>query len=613
MSTPFPLEERAQETTPEPMFDPMNAGPRWYSGMGFNEDTAYMGPLYRLAEAGGSGAAKGMSVLNGLWGKEYALLGHVPGLEDFSKEMVKETGEAQQDFRGMVHQMTPDAATTGSALRVLHGVGEGGYLLAVGTLTGNPLSAAAAVGGAEGGSRYQELREGGVDRGTAAASGALTGVTSGAGALLPAAYGSSLLPRLLTGAAGNTAFGIADRFADHKILEAGGYPEMAEQQKALDGAQVLIDAALGATFGGIHHFTATRDAAKQDAALTANLALRDRQSAPGVAPNPEAAAAHQAALEKAQADILAGKPVDVSDSGVAGKDFLSCPARDLTPERDIILQSFKESGLLDEEANLRDLEAQFAQRIGEAPESVKPQPEKGSDAYDVQEEALTDEYRQAFQGIRSDIPADEELAAAGSGEPEQSGAENAGGSGEESGEPLSVYRGAERKLSPEDFEQSSLGHATGHPSSGLGVFFSLSKDEAAHYGEVTEHRLDIHNPKVIKADELPGFDSTEDAYAYREKLREEGYDGMVIDGSHLGGPVNFVAFDPHQALPTADPKLSSTGDPVKQAITENPALQIADENGKPINAAMALDGATSEDDWFTATKAATDCFSRRGG
>ncbi len=378
MSTPFPTEEAAQTDRTESTWDPWSGPvqPKWYSGMGFNESTAYLGPIYRLAEAAGSGAAKGMAVLNGLWGKQYGLLSYVPGLKDFSQEMVKETQAAQQDFRGMAQRMTPDPATTGSAVRILHGVGEGAYLMSVGSLAGGPLGAAGAVGGAEGGSRYQELREQGVDRGTAAASGALAGVTSAAGALMPAAYGESLLANVATGALSNTAFGVANRYLDHKILEAGGYPEMAAQQKALDGTQMLVDAALGATFGVLHHYAAKPE--QQDAALTANLALRDRQTAPGVPTDLDAANAHQAALEKAQADLMEGKPVDVSDTGVDQASFLSRPSRDILPERRIILNAFKESGLLDEEANLRDLERQFEERRnlesrGRSLEPVKPE------------------------------------------------------------------------------------------------------------------------------------------------------------------------------------------------------------------------------------------------
>lgn len=615
MNSPFPLEEREQEQ-PEAVWNPWKgpADPHWYSGMGFTEDTAYAGPVYRALEAAGSGAAKGEAVLGGLVNAAGRLYSSVGTPRVVGQELEPIGSNVQADARERVRAMTPDATTTGSAVKVLHGVVEGGYLLTAGNLAGGPVGGALTVGGIEGGSRYQELREEGVDTGTAARSGALTGVTSGAGALLPAAYGATLLTRVLTGAGSNTAFGIADRYLDHKILERGGYPEMAEQQKALDATQVLIDAALGATFGGIHHLTANRTVDQQDAALTANLALHDRQSAPGVAVNPEAANAHQAALEKAQTDILAGKPVDVSDSGVDRARFLSRTTRDLTPENEIILKSFKESGLLDEEANLRDLEEQFAQRRNGKAESVKPAAEEISGEYSVREEPLTDEQLQSFKGLRSEVPADQELAPAGERESGQSGPENAGGPGGNAGEPLRVFRGASHDLASEHFDLEALGHATGHPSSGLGVFFSLSKDEAAHYGEVTEHHLDIRNPKIIKAEDLPSFDSVEEAHAYREKLRAQGYDGIVIDGSHLGGPVNYVAFEPHQVIPTehTEPRQVS-GDPVEQALAQRPDLTIANENGEPVRAADELKAATSEDDWFKATKAATHCFSRRGG
>lgn len=618
MSTPYPTEEAAQTNNAEPVWNPWKspAAPHWYSGMGFTEDTAYAGPAYRVLEAAGSGTAKGEAVLGGLLtaaGRVYSSVG-TPRV--VGKELEPIGADIQAEARERVKAMTPDPATTGTALNVLHSVGEGAYLLTVGSALGGPAGGAAMVGSVEGGSRYQELREQGVDRGTAAASGAVTGITSAAGAFLPAAYGSTLLARLATGAGANTGFGIVNRFADHQILEAGGYPEMAEQQKVFDGTQMLIDAALGATFGTIHHFTATRDVEKQDAALTANLALRDRQSAPGVATDPEAANTHQAALEKAQADLLQRKSVDVSDSGVDRSAFLSRPERDLTPENEIILKSFKESGLLDEEANLRDLEDQFAQRIGQAAperESVKPAAQPGSDAYSVQEEALTDEYRQAFQGLRSDVQAHEDDGAAGAGVsegPVLSGS----GSRAESGEPLTVHRGSALPLAPEHFEPEALGHATNRPTAGLGVYFTSDKEEAGRYGPVvSSHRLDIRNPLVVHPEDLPTFDSLEEATKWREQMRAKGHDGIVIDATHVGGPTHYVAFDPHQALPDTDPKLSATGDPVKQAIAEKPDLQISDENGKPINAAMALEGAKPETDWFTATKAAVDCFARRGG
>ncbi len=40
--------------------------PGVFSGFGFNEDTAYLGPVYRALEFAGSAAAKGEMVLGGL-------------------------------------------------------------------------------------------------------------------------------------------------------------------------------------------------------------------------------------------------------------------------------------------------------------------------------------------------------------------------------------------------------------------------------------------------------------------------------------------------------------------------------------------------------------------
>lgn len=380
MSTPFPTEEAAQTDRYEPTFDLDKAGPQshWYSGMGFNEDTAYLGPLYRVLEGAGSGAAKGQAVLGGLTNAFGRFYNSVGTPKPVGQEIAPIGTAIEQDARERVRAMTPDPSTTGTAAQVLHGVAEGGYLMTVGSLLGGPAGAAAAVGGAEGRSRYQELREQGVDSTTAAESGTLAGVAAGAGAFIPGAFGSGLLTRIGTGIAANTAFGIADRYADHKILEAGGYTEMAEQEKAWDGTQLAVDAALGATFGVLHHL-GHADPEKEDAALTANLAIKDRQSAPGVATDPLSSSAHQAALEKAQTDLMSGKPVDVSDTGVDRGSFLARPERDVTPESRIILKSFKESGLLDEEANLRDLEAQFeTRRSGEpTPGREVPPPEKG--------------------------------------------------------------------------------------------------------------------------------------------------------------------------------------------------------------------------------------------
>lgn len=627
MSTPFPLEEQGQQDQLEGRADP------WSGPAKMSIGAEVIRSPYTVLEAMGSGAAKGQAVLGGLL--------HTPMAPDesemftvgLSREEIdraqKQAEQMQQhgadaflaDARARVRALTPDPTTTGTATQMLHGVAEGAYLLSSGALAGGAAGAAATVGSVEGGSRYQELKEQGVDTKTAAASGAVTAITSAAGAFMPAAYGSTLATRLLTGAASNTAFGTVNRAADHLILEAGGYQEMADQQKVWDGTQMLVDAALGATFGGIHHaltpaesiaVKAVQSPESRDAALAVNLSLKDRQAAPGVAVDPAAANAHQAALEKAQTDLLQGKAVDVADTGVEQARFLARPERDVTPETRMVLKTFKESGLLDEEANLADLEEQFAQRRAGKSESVKPDTTQEAAGYSVQEEPLTDEQQASFQGLRSDVQTDQELGGGSEGVSEGSGGPDDGAARKPPGEPLTVYRGAHLPLAPEHFDAESLGKATGHPSSGLGVFFTNDAEEAARYGDVTAHHLDIRNPKVLGPGDLPGFDSLEDATKFREELRAQGHDGITLDYSSVGGPVQHIAFEPKQVIP-ASPRepLARSSDPVQQALADHPNLSIT-EDGQPVKAADALEAAQPETDWFTATKAAIDCFSRRG-
>lgn len=116
------------------------------------------------------------------------------------------------------------------------------------------------------------------------------------------------------------------------------------------------------------------------------------------------------------------------------------------------------------------------------------------------------------------------------------------------GKPARLFRGAGRFLSAEDFGKEALGVASGNPSSGLGVWFSFDEREASNYGDVEDFHLDIRNPFHVYIEDLPGFSSVEEAFAWREKLRSQGYDGIYIDARHLGGPLNVVAFDAKQAI-----------------------------------------------------------------
>lgn len=175
------------------------------------------------------------------------------------------------------------------------------------------------------------------------------------------------------------------------------------------------------------------------------------------------------------------------------------------------------------------------------------------------------------------------------------------------GKPAVVYRGASRFLEPGDFGRDALGHATGNPSGGLGVWFTPNRDEAGRYGDVERFHLDIRKPKVIKIEDLPGFDSTDAAHAFREELRAAGYDGIAVDARHVGGPLHFVAFDAETVvLPPAAKPLdmgqffqSQQGAAVPQ--TETPEFKrwfgdskVVTEDGKPLVVYHATDADFSE-------------------
>ena len=153
-----------------------------------------------------------------------------------------------------------------------------------------------------------------------------------------------------------------------------------------------------------------------------------------------------------------------------------------------------------------------------------------------------------FRGsVRSELSADQDtLPTVGGGRAAQGWAGATRASRE--GRPVVLYRGAEQPLTAGHFGLDALGKASGNPSSGLGVWFTPHKGEAARYGTPTSYHLDIRNPKVFKAEDLPAFDSVEEANKFREQLRDQGHDGLIVSAKHLGGAVHMVAFDPHQVI-----------------------------------------------------------------
>ncbi|HCQ4395540.1 TPA: hypothetical protein OKT82_004224 [Escherichia coli] len=265
-----------------------------------------------------------------------------------------------------VKRLTPDAATTGTAGQVLHGLFDMGGQAVVGTTLGGPVGGAAAVTSLQGFSEFERLTAQGVDFRTAQEAGLVQGITAGAGTLIPmslwlraggalaegvaaqlartgessvrraAATAVRATPDIAYAAGTNIAFGMAQRGLTAKTLRDGGYSEMANQYDVLDRQAIAIDAVLGVAFGGVGRFINSRGESTSapnfspvdiDAALAANAAHHaEIDIAPGVPINVLSRNSHIQALRKAMSDVGQGIPVDVA-SIVESASFSEIPGR----------------------------------------------------------------------------------------------------------------------------------------------------------------------------------------------------------------------------------------------------------------------------------------------
>lgn len=206
-------------------------------------------------------------------------------INDTSAEYITEQRKLAEQ---QVKRLTPDAATTGTAGQVLHGLFDMGGQAVVGTLLAGPAGGAAAVTSLQGFSEFERLTAKGVDFRTAQESGLVQGITAGAGTLIPmslglraggalaesvgaqlartgesavrnvAATAVRAAPDIAYAAGTNIAFGMAQRGLTAKTLRDGGYNEMANQYDIFDRQSIAIDAVLGVAFGGVGRFMNAR-------------------------------------------------------------------------------------------------------------------------------------------------------------------------------------------------------------------------------------------------------------------------------------------------------------------------------------------------------------------
>jgi hypothetical protein len=396
MSTETPFAEE-QAANADPSFrstwNPWGAAekPNWYSGFGYTEDTAYLGPSYRLAAMAGSSVAKGELLLSG--GMRAG--GNVDLGVDESGGLVgtqaadqrQEAADAiERDAKMRLRALRPDPTTTGVALQTLHGLGEMASTIALTSPVGGPAASFAALSSTEGYSSYQDLIDQGMKAETAAKVAGVRGLFAGAGAVTPMVFGAGLATRLLTGAASNVGFGTVNRAIDSAILRDNGYTEMADQEQVFDRSQMLIDLAMGLGFGGVHHLLTPAgrealpkyaeaiqaDSQMRDSALTAEIALKDRRSGPGVPVSPKDANAHTAALERAVNNLQDGEHVNVEGTGVEESTVLPRGGEENPALHDQIIDHvFSESGLGDALADRDEAQAMLERRLKGEPEPAK--------------------------------------------------------------------------------------------------------------------------------------------------------------------------------------------------------------------------------------------------
>lgn len=575
------------------MSDPWHgpAKPGFFTGLGYTEDTAYLGPSYRVFEAAGSGAAKIERVLGDLVhqseGFNYdtdesgGLIATPAGSQSESEGLNPLANAIIADAKMRVAAMTPDPRTTGTAVGIVHGVGEGAYLATVGGLAGGVPGAAALTGGVEGSAKYHELIEQGVSPAAALESAGVTAVASGAGVLIPGGFGSTLASKLLTGAGAQVGLGFASRYADHKILEANGYPEMAAQQKVWDSTQVLIDALLGVAFGGLAHLhgreaQAIKGAANEpgvvDAALVANLASHDRSLSPGVPVDPAATHAHGDALEVSNEQLLAGEPNDISQTGVNEAKFAQRPV---------------------DEARQAEAQAIAHEYVPEAPATREAAPPEQASTMARPEIAETTE--EARANNEPYLPADEEIAAVG-GKPSPDNADRV----------ALIARAAQ--IDPARVEALAAQHA----------------GDANEFVKAARTVIDEHAATAQRG---------EGGAVAQGQPSERGGDGRragntAAAGTAAGadesagggaGPASSAAAagEPAAAAGAGTARVDRLADTVQSALKDRPALQVTGDEGKPVPAADLLrqvqeDAANEMADFQKAVMAATNCFGRRG-
>lgn len=270
---------------------PRGAGPGFFSNIISATGEGLARGAIHIGEAAASAGQLGVAMV-----EANPIIPRLFGRKEFEPgELVRPYEKAvRSSVTRTLGQLTPSPDTVGLAGQVLGGLGE--ILPPLLATKGNPSMLMSATANER--QRYFEAQ--GVDRFTARRVALLEAAVMGAGAQLPAAFGTTLLQRVGTGAAGNLALGAGQRGLEAELLSE--YPKVAGQFHALSVTELLIDALMGAIFGGVHHMRA-RDI-NDAASVLENHEHMTRDTAPGEPLDERSAAAHVDAMAQTMDALL---------------------------------------------------------------------------------------------------------------------------------------------------------------------------------------------------------------------------------------------------------------------------------------------------------------------
>ena len=494
-----------------------------------------------------------------------------------------------------------DPATHGSVSQILYGVASQAPAIAATFV--NPLLGGAVAAGTTFEGSNADLQAQGVDPNAAHEAALSDSLFAAVGALLPGAIGANRVANaLLVGPGINIAQDVAGRYTAAQSLEANGYTELAAQYRHLDATTLIADAIIGGAFG---YAGAKHTQGEIDAALV-QRDLRERMfSGLGTPVDAVSQAKHIAALNKATEDLANGRPVDVS--GIVGAKFLHDPKAALA---DVL----ERSGYHEEAAQIRELEAQLAERgidaQGEVDLPTVPLPKVDPKPAVAAEPKATPDGQ-----AKPDALAPHEQAAVTQAEAivaEHSQKSNfdrwfAGSKVvNKDGNPLIMYHGTQQDF--DAFDLATVGSGGATPVN-RGFFFDSNYNAAMQYGKhnVLEVHLAATKPLTVKAkgDAHGWFDAN--AERLLKKADANGNDSIVIIGED--GHKTVVVFDPGQ-IKSAEGN-SGRYDRNNPSMTDTIATPSGDI---PIATALAsadkaVETATAESTQFAA---AVDCALRHG-